>query len=583
MAFDGITTANLVYELNHTLAGGGISRIVQTEKDELLITIKSHRKPYLLLISASASLPLLYLTEKKKEAPLTAPNFCMLLRKHIQGGQIVDVTQPGLERVVIFRILHHDELGDLKEKKLIVELMGKYSNIIFTDENDTIIDSIKKVPSTMSSVREVLPGRKWFIPETQHKADALSSSEEDIFRILSKSNQNIVKALYNSFTGISPLAAEEFAFEADVDPRKTWTDLTEEEQHHLARTFYERIGQVKSHDFKPQMIERAGEPVEFSSLPLLMDRGPDEEVVYFDSVSKLLESYYGLRERVTRMRQKTEGLRHLVKLALDRTDKKYQLQLKQMHSTEKREKYRIWGEMLNTYGYSCKEGDKSLTCTNYYTNEPITVPLDPTLTASENAQKYFARYNKLKRTAEALTGQMAETENDREQLESIKTSIELAESEEDLTQIREELSDFGFAQRKSSQHKGAKRQKKSAPYEYLSSDGFRILVGKNNYQNEELSFKIAGNHDWWFHAKKMPGSHVIVKTEGKEVPDRTFEEAGALAAYYSSGRKAPKVEVDYTLKKNLRKKNGGKPGFVIYHTNYSLVAEPDIKGLKRIQ
>ena len=239
--------------------------------------------------------------------------------------------------------------------------------------------------------------------------------------------------------------------------------------------------------------------------------------------------------------------------------------------------------MLNTWGYAAEPGAKELTCTNYYTDEPITVPLDPTLTVSENAQRYFARYNKLKRTSEALSVQIRETAEDREQLRAILASIDLAENEPDLTEIRREMADYGFVQRKSSEKKGARKAPRSAPLRYLSSDGFEMLVGKNNYQNEELSFKIASSDDYWFHAKGIPGSHVIVRCAGRDVPDRTFEEAGALAAYYSSGRKAAKVEIDYTLRRNLRKTNGGKPGFVIYHTNYSLIAVPDISCLKKME
>ncbi len=583
MAFDGITVANLAYELNETLSGGGISRIIQSEKDELMLLIKSHRKPYLLLLSASASLPLVYLTDKKKEAPLTAPNFCMLLRKHLQGGQIVSITQPSLERILIFEILHHDELGDLRTKKLIIELMGKYSNLIFTDENDTVIDSIKRVPASMSHVREVLPGRKWFIPETQNKLNPLTIDETDFRYAMDATKTDLVKALYQSFTGFSAAAAEEFLFEADVDARMGWKDLSEAEQARLTSVVLSHIDDIRQHTFHPNIAAHKGEPVEFASYPLKNYDDADHRLISYDSVSAMLEAYYGTKEKVTRIRQKSQDLRHLVTNALDRTNKKFQLQSKQLQSTEKRDKYRIYGEMLNTYGYSCEDGASSLTCINYYTNEEITIPLDPTMTAQENAQKFFARYNKLKRTAEALDSQIEETRNDRDQLESILTAIDLAENESDLSEIRRELSDFGFAQRKAAVKKGAKREAKSEPYTYQSSDGFTILVGKNNYQNEELSFKIASNSDWWFHAKGMPGSHVIVKANGQEVPDRTFEEAGALAAYYSSGRKAPKVEVDYTLRRNLKKKNGGKPGFVIYHTNYSLVAIPDISALQRIK
>lgn len=581
MAFDGITTANIVSDLKEVLVGGGISRIVQTEKDELLLTIKNNKKTYLLLMSASASLPLIYLTEKKKEAPLTAPNFCMLLRKHLQGGQIIDITQPSLERIIIFHVNHRNELGDMAEKKLILEIMGKYSNLIFTDEENNIIDSIKRVPSSMSSVREVLPGRPWFIPETQKKRDPLTETPEGFASSMMKAAGNLGRVLYLVYTGLSPAASEEFLYEAGIDPRQGWADLSDAEKKGLCSVFLSHMEAIQKEQFTPNIVYKDGEPQEFGSFPYTMYASPACQREKFDSASRMLETYYGKREAITRIRQKSADLRHLVTTALDRTNKKYALQEKQMASTEKREKYRIYGEMLNTYGYECKEGDKSLLCINYYTNEEITVPLDPTMNASQNAQKYFARYNKLKRTAEALTVQMEETENDREQLEAILTSIDLAENENDLTDIRRELSDFGFVQHHSSTKKGAKRPQKSLPYSYTSSDGFEMLVGKNNYMNEELDFKIANGSDWWFHAKKMPGSHVIVRSMGKEVPDRTFEEAGALAAYYSSGRKAPKVEIDYTLRKNLRKKNGGKPGFVIYHTNYSLVATPDISHIKR--
>lgn len=581
MAFDGITTANITAELSDTLTGGGISRIIQPEKDELLLTIKSNRIQHYLMLSANASLPLIYLVDEKKEAPMSAPNFCMLLRKHIQGGQIMSVTQPGLERVVILTIMHRDELGDLRTKKLIIELMGKHSNIIFTDENDIIIDSIKRVPSSVSSVREVLPGRTWFIPGTEEKHDPLTADPAGFRSAMMSAQGDLVHALYGTFTGISPSAAEEFAYEADVEPRASFGDLDESHKNRLADVFLGCMERIRKMEFKPNIIFENSSPVEFGSLPFLMYSHAPYEIRNYDSASVMLREYYGTREKINRIRQKSADLRHLVQTALDRTNKKYLLQQKQLSDTVKRDRYRIYGEMLNTWGYMAEEGAKELICTNYYTDEEITVPLDPTLTVSQNAQKYFARYNKLKRTADALEVQLRETEDDREQLESILTSIDLAETETDLSEIRRELSDFGFAQKKASVKKGAKREAKSQPYSYTSSDGFEILVGKNNYQNEELSFKIAGNNDWWFHAKGIPGSHVIVKTGGRKLTDKTYEEAGALAAYYSSARKAPKVEIDYTLKKELRKKNGGKPGFVIYHTNYSLMAVPDITHLKR--
>lgn len=580
MAFDGITTAAIRHELDSCLTGGGISRIVQSEKDELLLTIKNNKVTYRLLMSASPSLPLIYLVPENRQAPLTAPNFCMLLRKHLQGGQIQRITQPSLERVICFEISHRDELGDICTKKLIIELMGKHSNIIVTDEKDVILDSIKRIPSSVSSVREVLPGRPYFIPGADLKKNPLEADTESFISAIRESSFNIVKAIYLCYTGIAPVVAEEFVYEAGIEPRKGAADLTSDEFSRLAEVFTGHMTNVRYGSFVPNIIYQDGEPREFGVFPLTLFGGDIEQM---DSVSEMLRRFYSDREASTRMKQKSADLRHHVSTALDRTNKKFVIQEKQLADTEKRDKYRIYGELLNTFGYDAKEGDKKIEVTNYYTGEPMTIPLDPTLTASQNAQKYFERYNKLKRTADALAIQIEETKADREQLESCLMAIDLAESETDLADIRRELAEYGFLQKKNTSQKGRAREAKQKPLAYLSSDGYTMYVGRNNYQNEEVTFKIGNGNDWWFHAKGMPGSHVIIKGKGEEeLPDRAFEEAGALAAWYSSGRKAPKVEIDYTQRKNLHKKNGGKPGFVTYHTNYSLVASPDISSLKKL-
>lgn len=579
MAFDGITIANIVSELNHTITGGKINKITQPENDELIITIKNQRQQYRLFLSASASLPLIYLTETNKPSPLTAPNFCMLLRKHIGSGKILSVTQPGMERIIRFTIEHLNELGDLCTKYLIVEIMGKHSNIIFCNENDQIIDSIKHVSAHMSSVREVLPGRPYFIPATQEKKNPLELTEdilsnEILFRPVATS-----KALYTGITGISPLMAEEICHRANIDGGIPTDGLSPLEKLHLSHTFLSLMEDIKSETFTPNIVYQGREPVEFAPFPLTQYE--DLKTVSYPSISQVLETYYAEKNIVTKMRQKSVDLRKIVQTALERNLKKYQLQQKQMKDTEKKEKYRIWGELINTYGYGLEPGIKSMEALNYYTNETITIPLDPTLTPQENAKKYFDKYSKMKRTAEALEHLLQETKSEIEHLESISASLDIALSEDDLAQIKEEMMEYGYIRRKYTS--GKKVKITSKPFHYLSSDGFHIYVGKNNFQNEELSFKFATGNDWWFHAKGQPGSHVIVKTNGEELPDRTFEEAGKLAAYYSRGRQAPKVEIDYTQKKNLRKPNGAKPGFVVYYTNYSLLIEPDISGLTQVQ
>jgi len=579
MAFDGITIANIVSELNHTITGGKINKIAQPENDELIITIKNQRQQYRLFLSASASLPLIYLTETNKPSPLTAPNFCMLLRKHIGSGKILSVTQPGMERIIRFTIEHLNELGDLCTKYLIVEIMGKHSNIIFCNENDQIIDSIKHVSAHMSSVREVLPGRPYFIPATQEKKNPLELTEDILSNEILSRPVATSKALYTGITGISPLMAEEICHRANIDGGIPTDGLSSLEKLHLSHTFLSLLEDIKSESFTPNIVYQGREPVEFAPFPLTQYE--DLKTVSYPSISQVLETYYAEKNIVTKMRQKSVDLRKIVQTALERNLKKYQLQQKQMKDTEKKEKYRIWGELINTYGYGLEPGIKSMEALNYYTNETITIPLDSTLTPQENAKKYFDKYSKMKRTAEALDHLLQETKSEIEHLESISASLDIALSEDDLAQIKEEMIEYGYIRRK---YTGGKKVKiTSKPFHYLSSDGYHIYVGKNNFQNEELSFKFATGNDWWFHAKGQPGSHVIVKTNGEELPDRTFEEAGRLAAYYSRGRQAPKVEIDYTQKKNLRKPNGAKPGFVVYYTNYSLLIEPDISGLTQVQ
>ncbi len=576
MAFDGITVSAITKELQENLSGGRIAKIAQPEVDELLLTIKSTKGQRRLYISASASLPLIYLTEENKPSPMTAPNFCMLLRKHIGNGKILSITQPGLERIIIFEIEHLDEMGDLCRKKLIVEIMGKHSNIIFCSDEGKIIDSIKHVSAQMSSVREVLPGRDYFIPDTMSKLDPLSVTEETFKNTLNEKPMAVGKGIYSSFTGISPVVAEEICYQAGVDSDLPAKELSPDILTHLYRQFCYYLDPIKEKDFHPVVYYRKNVPVEFNAVAL--SHFTDCTAKEYNSISEVLLSYYATKNTITRIRQKSADLRHVVQTALDRNHKKYDLQLKQLKDTEKREKNKIYGELINTYGYGLEPGSKSLTCLNYYTNEEVKIPLDPTLTPQENSQKYFAKYNKQKRTFEALTTFTKETADEIQYLDSVNTALDIAMSEADLAQIKEELTQSGYIRRKFTKKKVKLTSK---PLHYISSDGYDIYVGRNNLQNDELTFHFANNGDWWFHAKKAPGSHVIVKADGKELPDRVFEEAGKLAAYYSKNP-GDKVEIDYVERKHVKKPSGAKPGFVVYYTNYSLIIDSDISMLKEI-
>ncbi len=577
MAFDGITVAGLVHELRTELLNGRIAKIAQPENDELLLTVKSPAGQKRLYISASASLPLIYLTDTNKPSPMTAPNFCMLLRKHISNGRIVDIYQPKLERIIHFTIEHLDELGDLCRKDLIVEIMGKHSNIIFCTEEGRIIDGIKHVSAQMSSVREVLPGRDYFVPDTMEKADPLSVEPETFSRLLRAKPVPLAKALYTSFTGISPAAAEEVCVRSGIDSSLPPKELSEDIMKHLYTQFSIYLSAVREGNFSPVIYYDGKEPKEFSALSMEHFAGLREE--HFASVSAVLEHYYASKNQITRIRQKSADLRHIVQTALERARKKYDLQLRQLKDTENREKYKVYGELIHTYGYNLEPEARSLEALNYYTNEMVKIPLDPTKTPLENAQRYFDKYNKQKRTFEALSKLTQETRDDILYLESISNSLDIALTEDDLAEIKEELIHSGYMRRKFTKKKV---KIKNQPLHYLSSDGYHIYVGKNNLQNDWLTFDFAVGNDWWFHAKDTPGSHVVVKTNGDELPDRTFEEAGRLAAYYSKSRGSEKVEIDYIEKKHVKKPKGAKPGFVVYYTNYSLVIDSDISRLQEI-
>lgn len=579
MAFDGTVIANIVYDMNRLLTGGRIYKIYQPETDELLLVIKNQKETHRLLLSASASLPLVYFTSENKQNPMTAPNFCMLLRKHISNGRIVEVSQPDMERIIEIRIEHLNELGDLCAKKLVIEIMGKHSNIIFLDDTGMIIDSIKHISNQVSSVREVLPGRTYMVPPAQGKISLYDITPAWMEGTLLTKASSVQKAIYGSISGISPLMANEICYRASIDGDAAVASLSDTEQATLYGELVRLKSQLQNHEFAPCIIYQGKTPLEFACMELSMY--PDMETKTFSSISEVLETYYAEKEVVTRIRQKSTDLRKIVSNAIERTAKKYDLQRKQLKDTEKKEKYKIYGELLHTYGYDVQPGQKELTCINYYDGNEITIPLDTQLTAMENAKKYFDRYGKLKRTYEALHVLVEETRAELEHLESISNSLEIARDENDLMMIKEELMDYNYVKRHGQSKK--KNKSKSKPFHYISSDGFHMYVGKNNFQNDELTFKFANGKDMWFHAKKMAGSHVIVKLEtASELPDKTYEEAARLAAYYSKGKNAPKVEIDYTERRNLKKPPQAKPGFVIYHTNYSMIIEPDISGIQEI-
>ncbi len=580
MALDGISIHALVYEFNQNLLNGKINKISQPEREELLITINTPDGNKRLLISANASLPFMYLTTDNKPAPAQAPGFCMLLRKHIGAGRIIEISQMGLERAVRFKIQHLNEMGDITFKYLYVEIMGKHSNIIFCNEDNMILDSIKHIPSSVSSVREVLPGRDYFIPAQEGKINPLEATEDYFKTKVLKKSESVFKAIMSSFIGISPTIANEICYRAAIDSDASNASLFDEHKDRLYKEFEKLITDVRENNYYYNIVVDAstGKPVEYAPLKLTMYE--DMEIKEYPDFSSVLVEFYAKRNAYTNIRQKSSDLRKIIVNHIERASKKLDLQLKQQKDTQKREKYKIYGELLHTYGYDAKPNDKSITVINYYNNEELTIPLDPDLSASENAKKYFDKYAKLKRTAEALDTYIEQSKQELELLKSIEAALNIAENETDLADIRRELVDHGFIKK----HSGGKKEKskKSKPLHFVDDNGFDIYVGKNNYQNDELTFKFATGNDWWFHTKKIHGSHVIVKTNGKELPDSTYEYAAELAAYYSSGRDTDKVEIDYLQKKNVKKPASSVAGFVVYYTNYSMVVSPTLQHVKLV-
>ena len=574
MAFDGITTACLRKEFSDRLTGARIYKIAQTDRDELVLTLKPAAErgggQCRLYLSADASLPLCYFTAKSRQAPLQAPSFCMLLRKHLQNGRILSVTQPGLERVL----------------------------------REQIVDSIKHISSLVSSVREVLPGRPYFVPDTRSKKNPFEETAEGFDALMRSQQIPPARLLLSAYTGLSTQMAEELCHRAAISNDRSASSMTDTDRASLWREFSALMRDTAEGTFAPSIYYkkedggRRGAPAGYAavSMRIFTDFAARFEEVRFDSMSELLETFYDQKNEVTRIRQKSVDLRHVVQTILERDIHKYDLQLKQIRDTEKRDKYRIYGELLNAYAYSIPEGAKSCEVDNYYTGEKIRIPLDPMLTPTQNAKKYFDRYTKLKRTYEALTTLTEEVKSEIDHLESIRTSLDLATGEGDLAQIRQELEDSGLVRRHAgggkkrpgfdkSGKKGRARTPVGKPLHYISSDGYDIYVGKNNTQNDQLTFHFAEPGDIWMHANDMPGSHVILRSGGRsmdEIPDRAFEEAASLAAWYSAGRQQGKVEIDYLLRRNVKKPGGAKPGFVVYYTNYSILARADISGLQEV-
>lgn len=583
MAFDGVTISAVVKQLNDNILNGRIDKIYQPEKDEIILNIRSFKSVYKLMLTSNPQSPRIGFTLVSKNNPNTPPLFCMVLRKHIQNGKIISITQPNFERIININIESMNELGDYSVKTLILEMMGRHSNIILTDDKYNIIESIKHVNTDMSSVRQVLPGLKYVIPSSNGKYDTMKIKKEIFMEAFEeKKSLNLQSFIYKSFNGISPIIASEIITRAGFEPSVRGDELNEFEKNILYEKFIVFINKIKDGEFNPNIIYEDGKIVEFSPIDTLIFKNFEKK--YFDDISELLDFYYKKRDILYRMNQKSQDLKKLVLNNIERCVKKKHIQQKTIKEIKDRDKLRLFGELLTANIFMIKKGMTSFSTVNFYDENmsEITIPLDANLTPSENAQRYFKLYSKQKRTFEALKSQIKQNDEELNYLEGVLESISNSTQEQDINEIRLELSEEGFLKKRNI-GKNKRNIKKSKPIHYISSDGFSIFVGKNNRQNDELTLKTAKTNDMWLHTKNIPGSHVIIQSNGNDIPDTTINEAALLAAFYSKGKNSSLVPVDYTLRKFVKKPAGAKPGMVIYTTNKTCYITPDEQLVAKIE
>jgi len=570
MPLDGATIASVIQELSNTVVGGRVDKISQPEPDEIILNLRGGGKNYKLLLTANAGAPRFNFTAHSKVSPLKAPMFCMVLRKHLTSGRILNIVQPEFERIAEFHIEAMDEMGDKSVKILLIEIMGKHSNIILMDANRKILDAIKHVSPSVSAVRPILPGMAYSRPPSSDKQSPMGiGSLEEFINIVSVGNLKLQPAIYQRLNGISPILASEICTLAHV-PCDTFTkDLTLDEQVRLYKAFSGIMSQITNGDFTFNIYwDESGKAIDFSALPISLYSHHTAET--HDSPSAMLESFYARRDEAYRISQKTVDLRKLITTHQERCRKKSFMHERTLEEIKNRDTLRIKGELLTAYLYMVEKGAETFAAENFYDdNKPMEIALDPTLTAAENAQRYFKQYNKQKRTFAALQEQMDKNREDLSYLDSVAIAMETITDEADIAEIRAELATQGFAKRRT-ESKNKKAAQAAKPLRYVSSDGYEIYVGKNNTQNDNLTLRMANNHDIWMHTKDIPGSHVIIITGGKEPPGTTILEGANLAAFHSKARNSAQVPVDYVVRRHVRKPNGAKPGFVIYD-NYKTV------------
>lgn len=573
LALDGIFLYTTLEELKNTILNSKISKINQPEKDEIIFSLKKDKDSYKLLISASSVYPRIHLTNINKKNPMKPPMFCMVLRKYLSNSKITSIYQLQLDRVVFIDFQGKDELGFEKTYTLIIEIMGRHSNISLVEKNNYIIlDSIKHITPEINSIRTLLPGLKFILPPESNKLNPLNYTYENFEKFILENNIKLNNTFISKvFMGVSNQLSKEIINSLN-------TELSLENLKNIYKEIELFFNKVNNKDFSFFITLEDNNLKDF--FPINLPSLEEDNKKYFSSPSKTLEYYYSEKDKSDRLNNKSSSLLKLVNNNLERCHKKMELLKDNLEKCKKAYKYRIYGELLTANIYNIKQGDESIDVVNYYSedSEIINIKLDPTKTPSANIQNYFKRYSKLKKSKEYSLEQIKITEDEILYLNSVLTNIKNTEDYASIEEIKKELMDAHYLKFKKNVRK---KETKSKPMHFISSEGIHIYVGKNNIENDYLTLKFADKRDLWFHTKDIPGSHIILKTLG-DFTEKTLNEAANLAAFYSKGRDSSKVPVDYTEVKNVHKPNGAKPGMVIYEKNKTIFITPEKPSLEKL-
>ena len=580
MALDGIFLSKLKDELKEVIVGLRVDKVNQPTKDEIVLSLRGKGCAYSLLCCVRADSPRLHLTAHKISNPPTPPMFCMLLRKYLTGAMIKDIRQLSLDRVIFIDFDATNEIGDRIELTVCMEIMGKHSNFILLSEGK-VVDSIKRIDFSTSSVRQILPGLQYKFPPLQDKLNIETESVDSVYnRVVSYENKYLSSAVMMSIEGVSPIVAREISHRVCFGDEEV-SSLGDVQLEMLKNELKKMKENLHKADGFYMLITAEGKPKDLSYIDI-KQYDDSFSVKKYDSASELLDDFYYERDRINRINHRGHELIKLMTNLVERTARKLSIQREELKKCADREQLKLYGELIVANLYQLQKGTSFYEVQNYYDDcKLIKIPCDPSLSPTENQKKYYKEYRKAQTAEEMLTKLIAEGENELLYLESVLDEISRADTDSEISAIRMELSDAGYI--KNIKGKKQKQPKELPPLEFRTSDGFRVLVGRNNVQNDKLSLKVASKSDMWLHTQKIPGSHVIIFGDGRDISDEAIEEAAVIAAYHSKARDSSLVPVDYTRVKALKKPNGAKAGMVIYHEYYSIIVNPDKDAVEKMK